>query len=468
MKSTVKHGNLIPMGLCFLLFAIGGCSDNTSQLVAITNVTVIDAVNGERSDQTVVYENDRIVEVGESPTNKRIGQEIDGTGKFLIPGLWDMHVHLTFEPRLSNAMPRMFLNAGVTSVRDTGGLLKNVLPVIEKMRQPGAIAPRVFFSGPLMDGEHVVYDGQSNPKIGIQNSDVDSALANLAHLHEAGVDFVKIYEMVTPEVFAAISNAAAERDLPVAAHVPLSMTATTAAPMADSFEHFRNIELDCAVNADELLQSRLQILQNEEQVPGATLRGSLHSLQRNAAISNLDKKRCEQVATELRGVIQVPTAALNTISIWPTWERNDWPAAVRTLPLELQTQWQSAPPWFEPDATKRDTTSSEFTLLLIDKLQQAGVSIGAGTDTPIARAIPGYSLHTELEILVKGGLSPLQALRSATIVPAEFFKLDDEMGSIAAGMRADMVLLDANPLADIRNTRSINTVIYRGKRLPQN
>ncbi len=100
---------------------------------------------------------------------------------------------------------------------------------------------------------------------------------------------------------------------------------------------------------------------------------------------------------------------------------------------------------------------------MIGRMQQVGVPIGAGTDTPLGHATPGYSLHNELEILVSAGLTPLEAVGAATIQPAAFFSLQDEMGSVAAGMRADLVLLDANPLADIRNTRSIRRVILRGR-----
>ena len=96
-------------------------------------------------------------------------------------------------------------------------------------------------------------------------------------------------------------------------------------------------------------------------------------------------------------------------------------------------------------------------------MHDRGVAIGAGTDTPISLAIPGYSLHTELELLVRAGLSPLEALESATLVPARFLSLDDEMGGIAVGQRADLVLLDANPLEDIRNTRRIAGVVTRGR-----
>ena len=120
---------------------------------AITNVTVIDAVNGVRKNQTVVFDGDNIVSVQTAGPPANTAESIDGTGRYLIPGLWDFHVHLTYDERLTAAMPRLFLSYGITSVRDTGGLMHEILPVVENMRAAGEVAPRVFFAGPLLDGE---------------------------------------------------------------------------------------------------------------------------------------------------------------------------------------------------------------------------------------------------------------------------------------------------------------------------
>ena len=197
---------------------------------AITNVTVIDAVNGVRSKHTVVYDGDEIVSVspGGAPTD--VAETIDGSGKYLIPGLWDFHVHLSFDERFTDDMPALFLSYGVTSVRDTGGLMRKMLPIVEKMRAPDAVAPRVWFAGPLLDGNFVVYDGESSPEIGVRNATPEQARATIRELKDQGVDFIKIYEMVSPDVFDAMVETAQELDLPIDSHVPLSMGAETAGP----------------------------------------------------------------------------------------------------------------------------------------------------------------------------------------------------------------------------------------------
>ena len=352
------------------------------------------------------------------------------------------------------------------SVRDTGGLMAKMAPVVARMRADGAIAPRVFFSGPLLDGVPVVYDGVDAPEIGVENATVESARLRVANLKSQGVDFIKIYEMVSPEVFAALVEAAGAHDLPIAAHVPLSMRASTAGPHVNSMEHLRNVELDCAGNAPELLETRLEHLSSGKESSGMKLRTGLHSLQRLDAVAALDEERCADVLQALRNTIQVPTARLNALSMFPVSERDDWAAALAEMPEAVREEWSAPSPRTSPDPQQRDLRFSQYTVDMIGRMRQAGVPIGAGTDTPIALAIPGYSLHNELEILVAAGLTPREALGAATVQPAKFFSLEDEMGSIAPGMRADLLLLNANPLVDIRNTREIDRVIARGRLMP--
>jgi hypothetical protein len=160
-------------------------SDNTDNDIVITNVTIIDAKQGPVKNVTVVVRGDKIISVSSDATPESTtttANIIDGTGKYLIPGLWDMHVHLTYDDRFTDLMPQSFLSWGVTSVRDTGGMMQDMLPVISRMRAIDAVSPRVYFAGPLLDGQHVVYDGNARPLIGTQNSDVEQARENVRRL----------------------------------------------------------------------------------------------------------------------------------------------------------------------------------------------------------------------------------------------------------------------------------------------
>ncbi len=447
---------------CFALWLLLQLPLASAADLAIKNVTVVS--DGEVSaGQTVLITEGKIEQVSIDPkyTAKRV---IDGSGKFLIPGLWDMHVHIVYEQELVQTMPGLFLDYGVTSVRDTGALLEKIAPEVKRWHELGNQAPDLYFSGPLLDGSLVVYDGKGRPEIGIQNASVEFALSNFARLQAAGVDFIKIYELVAPDVFMALVAAADEADLPIAAHVPLSMTADTAGPLVDSMEHLRNIEIACSSDAEALYESRKKQIEAPEQATGYELRSHLHQTQRPLALADADptSKRCQAVISSLKQTIQVPTLRLNTITNYSPLLRADWRTSLQQLPPAMAKRWLETAEYYAGLASPLGEQMSDWSLNLVAAMNEQGVPIGAGTDTPIGQAIPGYSLHTELERLVDAGLSPAEALRAATIRPAEFFGLEASMGKVEAGMEADLVLLDANPLADIRNTRRIVNVIANG------
>lgn len=437
----------------------------TASGTAITGVTVIDAVSGVRENQTVVFDGDEIVSVQDATiTSSAVTNaetSIDGSGKFLIPGLWDFHVHLTYDDRLTEAMPELFLSWGITSVRDTGGLMHEILPVVESMRADGAVAPRVFFAGPLLDGQYVVYDGMGRPEIGVPVPTPEIARRQVTEMKEQGVNFIKVYEMVKPEVFAELIEVANELDLPIDSHVPLSMRARDAGAQVTSIEHLRNIEMDCAANADELHAERLALLQNDAGMSGAELRSAMHSQQRLPAVANYDEAQCDIVIAALNDTVMVPTLRLNSFVLMPPWMRDDWEDALSRLPEDVEQNWTTQTE-IRRTAVNGDPTFANWSLFLTKRMHDAGVPFGAGTDVPINLSIPGYSLHSELDMLVRAGLTPLAALEAATLVPAKFFGLENDMGAIAEGQVADMVLLDANPLEDINNTKRIARVISKG------
>jgi imidazolonepropionase-like amidohydrolase len=173
------------------------------------------------------------------------------------------------------------------------------------------------------------------------------------------------------------------------------------------------------------------------------------------------------VLASLTETIQVPTLRLNAIPLAPPYEQTDWDDAISAMLPAVQKEWNMPNQFIPKDYEKRDLRFSHYSLKMVQRMLDAGVPIGAGTDTPIGLAIPGYSLHRELEMLVRAGMTPLQALEASTIRPAEFLGIQDQMGTIEVGKRADLVLLAKNPLEDIRNTRQIDTVISKGKVMPR-
>jgi len=350
-----------------LLVALATACSSTSPVaeLAITNVTVVDAQDGVREARTVLVSDGRIVAVQDADTPVAAAEVVDGTGRYLIPGLWDFHVHLTYDDRFTEAMPGLFLHHGVTSVRDTGGDLDLVLPVVESMRAQGAVAPRVFFAGPLLDGSDVVYDGESRPLLGITNPDPETARANVARLDEAGVDFVKIYEMVTPEVFDALASEAAARGLPMDGHVPLSMRAREVGPRVQSLEHLRNIEMDCVADSETAVLERRALLENPEGAPGAALRSEMHLLYRLPAVGAYDEAECEIVMEAMQGTIQVPTLRLNSLRLRPPYSREDWADATAKLPRGVSEQWGAR----SGGMGGGNLTYPEFSLFLIGRMK---------------------------------------------------------------------------------------------------
>ena len=466
---NVMHNRL--MALAFLLCALAPSSyseDNEVMDLAITNVSVIDVVTGGVSKQSVLVNDGKIARVLDP--SESVGQSLEvneGTGQFLLPGLWDMHVHIVYEAQLIQQMPDLFLDYGVTSVRDTGALLANIQPELARWRALGAAAPDIFFSGPLLDGRLVVYDGNGRTEIGRSNASAQAARDQVADLVAAGVNFIKIYELVSPEVFAALVESAEAANIPIAAHVPLSMMAETAGPRVQSMEHLRNIEIACADDAESLFDARETMIESPGDRSGYELRRDLHQSQRSVALSTADSEsdRCQRVIESLKGTIQVPTLRLNTLPQYSPIRRPDWRDALSDVPEALANQWIETATFFAGQENSVSEQLSSWSLELVDAMQQAGVPIGAGTDTPIGQAIPGYSLHTELERLVDAGLSERQALFAATVVPAMFLKLEGVMGQVKPGMEADLIVLADNPLEDIKHTRTIQAVISDGVRV---
>ncbi len=452
---------------CLLVFcssALAACQEPATGL-AIDNVTVVDPVTGAAEKQRVVIRDGIILSVSDQADSvERTAATLDASGHFLIPGLWDMHVHFLYEPALRDGMADLFLDYGITSVRDTGGDLIQMRALAAELKARSTPVPNVYYSGPLLDGRFVVYDGgdPGRPKLGTGIPDADTARSYVAQLAEAGASFIKIYELVSPGVFEVLAAEAREAGLPIASHVPLMMTADRAGPLADSMEHLRNLELACAGNWEALLAERQRIIGSFVEGRGYDLRRSLHSLQRVPAIEAYDEARCDKVLGSLRDTIQVPTLRLNTVAIELPFDDADWARALSELPAAVAEAWQANADQMRRNAPLADTTFSRWSQFLIGRLKHNGVPIGAGTDTPIGLGIPGWSLHTELAQLVAAGLTPREALHAATVVAARFLGLEQEVGRIQPGMRADLVLLDGNPLEDISNTRRIRRVMLDG------
>jgi imidazolonepropionase-like amidohydrolase len=469
--TVMKHPKLLLLSL--FVIVITTCQSpefDFAGAVVIQNITTIDAVNGANENRDVVIRDGKIIKVGE--TEDLSGVEnvelMDGTGKYLIPGLWDTHVHFSFIEELTPAMFDLFLIYGITSVRDTGAEIGYVKEWQNRALANPLEAPRVMIAGPLLDGMPNVYDGSSpgRPLLSEGFSTVEEITEGIYRLDSIGVDLLKAYEMLTPEQFEEVTRLGRELGLKVTGHVPLSMDVISASNAGmNSMEHLRNLELSSASNADELLEERRQMLIDGKDDEGGVLRSRIHSAQRERAIQNYDDQKNDEILAVLarNETWQIPTLALNLGATEQHFTEPEWIETFRYLPQSVEANWrESAEGRSDSEITPFRAQQSEWLLNMAGKIHRAGVEIMAGTDTPIGLLTPGKSLHRELRLLVEAGLTPLEALKTATLNPARYFGLEDELGSIEEGMWADLIILDSNPMDDIRNTKEIHTVIRQG------
>ena len=468
MKRIYKMRNLAAaIALALVLTA----APARAQDVAFRHVTVVDVVEGRLiRDQVVRVAGTRIVEVAPSagariPKTTRV---VDATGKFLIPGLWDMHTHLLggVPPGCPEVTFPLSVAHGVTGVREVGLFLDLLFAWREEVESGRIVGPRIVGSGPLIDGVPPVYPGIATvartPAQARQTVDI---------LSQRGADFVKAYEMLPRDTFFALVEQAKKNGLAVVAHVPLAVLAGEASDAGvKSFEHLRNIEFACSREADTLLAERIAALEAGAGRIGSELRSEIHSAQRTRALDTYDPERCTTLLRKFvaNGTWQTPTLFLNTREVRRPDLLEDVRERLRWVPDLQRTEWEA---WtkrvsgLKPDAAAALKRHADWQVQLVRRMNEEHVGLLAGTDVATPWTIPGAALHDELCALVEAGMTPLEALRTATLNPARYFNKTSEFGAVARGMVADLVLIDGDPLADIRNTRRISAVVANGRYL---
>jgi imidazolonepropionase-like amidohydrolase len=410
--------------------------------IAITHVSVIDGdAPRPRTDQTVVIEGTRIVNVGKSgslvvPNGARV---VDGRGKFLIPGLWDMHVHTAIAG--GRELLPLYVANGVTGVRDMAGDWDTLKTWRSEIGRGQLVGPRVIASGPYLEGGDVPI-----PHLLARNA--AEATAGVDSLIALGVDFIKVHSQLNAESYFAIARRARERGVVFAGHVPRVVGSAAASDSGQkSIEHLLAIPAECT-HADSVA------LEPRYAVQGALGRCSTENL------APLYAKFVRN------GTYVTPTfTAQVEVAVWPTRAvpgdslAHYLPKSVRDYVAQIFPMPDSIP----PNADSVGRAMLEKRLRQVATMQRAGVHVLTGTDAPLRNSPPGFGLHEELTLLARGGMSPFEVLRSATLEPARYFGMLDSLGTVATGKLADLVLLDANPLQDIRNTRRISAVVANGR-----
>ncbi len=431
--------------------------------VAIRNVTVVDVTDGSlHPDRTVLVEGNRIVTVGAAaevavPANAQV---VEAAGGYLIPGLWDMHAHAATESRVESFF-RLLLAHGITGFRDPFGSLgvaARARATAEAAELPGP--PRMVVAGNMVDGPPGIVPGArvvSTPEEGRRV--VDS-------LHAAGAPFVKVYFLLSPQTYSAISERARELEMPFAGHVPVEIRAADASDAGQrSIEHLTGVLTGCSSAEAGILAEWQELIRQMRAGNMAVVTKNYLEPVRHA-LATQDEARCRLLAERFieNETWQVPTL----ISLRGKAYLRELAAAgdPRERYFKPPSRWTGGRPFGFP------ITEEQWEILqrqyerereIVRMMAAAGVPFLAGSDTATPWVFPGFGLHDELALLVEAGLTPLQALQAATLSPARYLEATDSLGTVEVGKLADLVLLEGDPLEDIMNTRRIRAVVADGR-----
>lgn len=437
-----------------LLLLVAGAvvaRESPGHALAFTHVTVIDATGSPpQPDMTVVIDEKHIVELGRSgevhlPPQATV---FDAHGKYLIPGLWDMHVHTVFGdwlPRNERVTLPLFVANGITGVRDMGSDLEVVKLWRAQIDAGKLLGPRMYIAGPMLDGP-------------VPRFPSSAPVANAAdgrrvvdELKAKGVDFIKIQSLIPRDGYFAAADEAKKVGITFVGHVPDAVRASEASNAGQkSIEHFTGIFEGSSTIEEQLIVGPKSLGRNVSTFDPERAR---------KLIELMAKNQTWQVPTLVweRGQWLIDDIDLShdplTKYAPKAWTERTWPMFVKSILSDMDT---------DPLPVRKHFVQMELDMTLA--MFRAGVPFMAGTDTAAGVHIfPGFSLHQELALFVQAGLTPIQALQTATRNPAQFMGRLADMGTVEKGKLADLVLLDANPLDDIANTRRIRAVVLAGR-----
>jgi len=454
-----RSGRTIPLALA--VFAMAATTVRAQSPIVIRNVTTVDVQTGSlRPAQTVIIEGTRTKTMGEAaqlatPKGARI---VDGTGKFLIPGLWDMHVHAT-GPGVDRLFLPVLVANGVTGVREMFGTFRWYADARAMAKRGEIVMPRLVGSGHILDGKPQIWQS-------VEVADAAQARHAVDSLARGGAAFIKVYSRLTPDEFRAIADEAKKHNLSFAGHVPTLVSVDEALSLGmASIEHLQMFTTACSSQEEAFRSALLDAVASPK---GWDSAGVISRLQLPMLRQTFDRERCTALAKRVAAsnTWMVPTVVVlhSTTHLDDPSLRND--PRLQYIPEFFKTGWNPANDFrfraVTPEgwAARKRIFDEQLSILRI--LHDAGAKFLAGTDLSNPYLYPGFSLYDELTYLTKNGFSNLEALQTATINPARFLNATDSLGTIAEGTVADLVLLDANPLVDIANVARVHAVIANG------
>lgn len=455
----MKHLLLLPMAAALLASPTGAQSTSPIQIIRHTNV--IDVATGRTAtDQAIASSHGTIIAVGPDRALARrfaTAEQIDGRNKYAMPGLWDMHVHFGGGKELADenrALLPVYLAYGVTTVRDAAAdLADNVLQWRSEVASGSLLGPTIYTSGPKLEGYKPVWKGTI--EVGTP-AEVDAALDRLQAMK---VDFVKITDnTLKPEIFTYALQAAKKRGLKTSAHTPYAITIEQAARDGlGSVEH-----LDYLIKAGSPKEEEIGRDYVQKKIDYGTASDRF--------VETFDPAYAKTEYRKLHALGIYVTPTLNMTRILAYLDQEDHskdPALAYIGPgLRKTYEWRvERAAKATPEQVASRHREYELSVKVLPMLRDADIPILAGTDAGYLNSFnyPGQGIHDELELYVRSGLTPREALASATITGPAFLGHSDRYGAIAKGKAADILLLDANPLKDVRATRAIRGVMVHGR-----
>ncbi|MBS1663997.1 MAG: amidohydrolase family protein [Bacteroidetes bacterium] len=433
--------------------------------LVITNANVVDVINGKIiKNQLLAISGDTIKAVDDTKmaAKYKADRYLDAMGKYVMPGLWDMHIHLRGGDSAIGANKNLFplfLAYGVTTVRECGGDMTPSVMTWRKQVANGELAgPRIFTAGPKLDGPGGTWAG-SIPVVTPEQ--VTAALDSLQKIH---VDFVKIYDSkISGDAYLEIIRQAKKRGMKVTGHMPFTVELKEAASLGmDGSEHLYYVFKACSSKEDSITE---EIRKSEHTAHPIGLFGALPSL-----FNTFDSVKAAQLFKYLaqKNFSITPTLFISkTLSgIKETDHTND--SLLAYIDPRIQATYAGRVRGARRQSDEQTRFTQRYQALcasLVPKMYAAGVNIVAGSDCGASNSYvyPGSSIHEEIKLLVASGLTPAQSLKTATANGSKFFGVESFFGSLQKGKCSDMVILDQNPIADINAIDQISSVVSHGK-----
>jgi cytosine/adenosine deaminase-related metal-dependent hydrolase len=436
-------------------------ADRRDDILVFTNATLIDGTGaGPRPDTTVVVAGDRILAMGRQgiapPAGVRV---VDLRGKYVLPGLWDMHTHTVDFERL---LPALYIANGVTTVREMWGV-PFVRTVHQRIASGELLGPRMVVASNIVDGPNSWLVNLWRDDSPIQVRTEAEARAAVRQAKQDGADFVKVYSLLGEDTLTAVADEAKRLRLPIAGHAPdrVSVLQSSALGMRTQ-EHLYALYVDVSSDRDEIRHT----IETTPVDPANPFNYffAVRELERQA-IKSYDPQRAAEVFAALvrNGTALTPTLTVLKLFTSP-------PEAIRDdARLKYVPKWVADQRWVlqpvPPDRLEANRVFFEASARLVRDAADAGVTMVAGTDGGFLAPyiLAGFCLHDELELMVRVGLTPMQAILTATRDAARTVGLHHVSGTVTPGKFADLLVVDDNPLTDIRNTQRIHAVVVNGR-----